>query len=120
MELFDKYDNRSCSTFNIQMKKDSTIVITFGDVDHPVSMKQFSAKYGRMEFTDEGIEISAQSNSTAEGMGFVSSWGSLYLSKSKNGSLIVRMDKEEFGMLICLPLYGTYTSWYKFQRIGEK
>lgn len=114
--MVENYD-AACNTVTIKKKNNKTIVFTFWKDDSQLCKMVFREKDGTIEYTEEGIEISGATSTRAEGQGVARTWRSLVLTKAIDGSLVVREDQDGFGLLMVIPLFGTYTGWYKFQRI---
>jgi hypothetical protein len=73
----------------------------------------------KMEFTEDGIEIKLDKEVRAEGQGSATTWSSLILNISKDGSLIACYDADSFGLLMMVPIYETCTRWFKFGKVKD-
>ncbi len=114
-KLFPDYELKNkVTSISFLFQEPEILSITLWNNDEAIYVKDFLKHKNDFYCEDGLIKIKIKKNINREGV-LASEWSTLGFSKAKN-NLIVKNENGAIGMMFLIPVAGTGTNWYKFEK----
>jgi len=97
-------------------QSNDTLEISVWNAEKLVHIKLYSKENKEFDCTPKGIEIPYKAGIGGQGFELGVDWGTLYLTTSTDGALIVNKRTTATGVVLVIPVVGSSSTWYRFKQ----